>query len=157
MPRPRGVMHPVTLTATKGPDGQVAFDADSHIWDSSGKFVFHKGAHDMHKHDYHLVEFVLDDRTGDRLKFPSAPHDAMWVEKVEDPANPQCPRQASDSDYAVIEPICVCDHGKRLIVRNQNPDEQDWSFTLNFEKGDGPAEDHVQWDPIIQNQNHGRI
>ena len=45
------------------------------------EFVFHKDGHGMRKHDYHLIEFVLDDQTGEGLKFPNVPHDAMWVSR----------------------------------------------------------------------------
>lgn len=154
MSRPKGVMHPVSVRATKDASGGVQFDADSGIWDGSGKLVFNKDKHGMHKHDFHLVEFVLDDRTGERLHFPSLPHDAMWVERIRDEANPHCPHDGSKSDYDVIEPLCVCDEGQRLIVRNQNPDVEQWAFTLNFVT---PGSDkQVSWDPIIQNNNHGQ-
>lgn len=112
----------------------------------------------MRKADYHLVEFILDDRTGDRLKFPSVPHDAMWVAHVDDPQHPICPDKDTKSDYDVLEPICVCDDGKRLIVRNDNPREQTWSFTLNFVKPGSDESDrasYVSWDPITQNHNGG--
>ena len=45
----------------------------------------------MKSHDYHLVEFVLDDQTGDDLKFPPVPHDAMWVSEAGDVSNRKCP------------------------------------------------------------------
>ncbi|HXS48823.1 MAG TPA: hypothetical protein VN713_01725 [Sphingomicrobium sp.] len=112
----------------------------------------------MRKADYHLVEFVLDDRTGDGLKFPSVPHDAMWVAEVEDPQHPSCPDKDTNSDYDVLEPICVCDEGRRLVVRNSNPRAETWSFTLNFVKSGSDESDkasYVSWDPITQNHNGG--
>ena len=156
MSRAKGVMHPVTVTAAKGADGTIGFRGDSSVWnDSEGHFAFHKDHHGMKKHDYHLIEFILDDETGEGLKFPSAPHDAMWIAKVDDPAHPHCPDGTAPSDYGVIDPICVCDGGKRLIVRNDNPREEHYAFTLNFTTaGNGQR---VSWDPIIKNSNGGSI
>jgi hypothetical protein len=154
MSRAKATMHPVTVRATNGSDGAVQFHADSPLWDhSSQHFAFHKDQHGMRKQDYHLVEFVLDDETGKQLRFPSSPHDAMWVAKVEDPAHPVCPDESTASDYKVIEPMCVCDDGTRLIVRNDNPREEHYSFTLNLvERG---SDQRVSWDPIIRNGNGG--
>jgi hypothetical protein len=155
MSRPRGKMHPVTVTATKGADGKIGFQGDSPVWnDGDGHFAFHKDHHGMKKHDFHLIEFVLDDQTGEGLQFPSAPHDAMFVAKVDDPAHPVCPNENTASDYDVIDPMCVSDDGKRLIVRNDNPREEHYSFTLNFTKA-GEEGSSVCWDPIIKNSNGG--
>lgn len=154
MSRAKAVMHPVTVKATKGADGTINFRGDSPVWsDSDGHFAFHKDRHAMKKHDYHLIEFILDDQTGDGLRFPNAPHDAMWVAKVDDAAHPSCPDGSKPSDYSVIDPMCVCDDGGRLVVRNNNPREEHYSFTLNFTK-EG-AGDRVTWDPIIKNGNGG--
>jgi hypothetical protein len=160
MSKPKGVMHQVAVKATKDGAGDFHFKPESEVWhDSHGHFAFHKDKHGMKKHDYHLVEFVIDDRTNDGLKFPSVPHDAMWVARVDDQAHPICPDKDTASDYEVIEPICVCDGGERLIVRNHNPRSEQWAFTLNFVK-DGAAQAdanmYISWDPIIQNQNGGR-
>jgi hypothetical protein len=114
----------------------------------------------MRKQDYHLIEFVLDDRTGDQLRFPDAPHDAMWVARVEDMANALCPGKETPNDYEVLEPICVCDNGLRLIVRNENPRKEQWSFTMNFVKAGQSSDDadnYVSWDPITDNHNGGSI
>jgi hypothetical protein len=152
-------MHPVTVLATKDDAGKVHFAPESDVWNHSDEeFVFHKDKHDMRKHDYHLVEFVLDDRTGEGLRFPTSPHDAMWVAAVEDPAHPKCPDAETESDYEVLEPICVCDHHQRLIVRNHNPRQELWSFTLNFVKEGADEKDksaYVNWDPVTNNQNGG--
>ena len=157
MSRPRAKMHPVRLMATKDGSGSVHFSPESHVW-SDSKFVFHKDHHGMRKQDYHLVEFVLDDRTGEGLRFPDTPHDAMWVAKVDNPADPTCPGKDTPSNYHVLEPICVCDDGKRLIVRNDNPRKEQWSFTMNFVKeGEDHAnvDEYVSWDPITDNHNGG--
>jgi hypothetical protein len=160
MSKPKGVMHQVAIRATKNPTGEVHFEPESEVWrDSHGHFSFHKDEHGMRKHDFHLVEFVLDDQTGDALKFPSVPHDAMWVVKVDDPDHPKCPDKNTESDYEVMEPICVCDGGERLIVRNDNPRSEQWAFTLNFVKDADRLADndqYVSWDPITQNNNGGR-
>ena len=157
--RAHGKMHQVSVTATKNGSGEVKFEPDSKVWNhSDGEFVFRKDEHGMRKDDYHLLEFVLDDQTGDGLKFPSSPHEAMWVAPVEDRANPQCPDKDTRSDYEVIEPICVADEGERLIVRNHNPKQQHWAFTLNFVKrgeDQANADRYVSWDPIINNGNGG--
>jgi hypothetical protein len=158
MSRAKAVMHPVTVKATKAADGSIDFRGDSAEWNGSeGHFAFHKDRHGMKKHDYHLIEFVLDDETGEGLKFASAPHDAMWVAKVDDPGRPICPDGTAASDYEVIDPMCVCDGGRRLVVRNDNPREEHYSFTLNFTKAgaQGSPEERVSWDPIIKNGNGG--
>jgi hypothetical protein len=159
MSRAKAVMHPVTVRATRGQGQDIEFRGDSPVWnDAENHFAFHKDRHGMKKQDYHLIEFVLDDETGEDLRFPNAPHEAMWVAKVDDLEHPVCPDRASESDYGVIEPMCVCDGGKRLIVRNDNPREEHYSFTLNFERGAegaNAAPEQVSWDPIIKNGNGG--
>ena len=159
MTRPRGKMHQVSVIATHDDDGGTRFTAGSELWDDpNGALDFHKDHHGMRKQDYHLVEFVVDDRTDGGLRFPHSPHDAMWVSKVEDPNHPPCPDKNTDSNYEVLEPICVCDDGQRLIVRNDNPRREQWAFTLNFVKrgeDDSDADKYVSWDPITNNQNGG--
>lgn len=159
MSRPKAMMHPVTLLASKDSEGRYEFRPESDLWDEAEQeLVFHKDRHGMRKQDYHLIEFVLDDRTGDALKFPSVPHDAMWVTTGADRAHRKCPDMHTVSNYDVMEPICVCDDGKRLIVRNDNPRKEDWSFTLNFVKRGEDEADHsqyVNWDPGGANQNGG--
>jgi len=158
--RPKGVMHKVPLTADKDEAGHIRFRPHSDLWDSNGMFKFHKDDHGMSKQDFHLVEYVLDDRTGEGLKFPSVPHDAMWVAAIEDPDRPVCPGKDTKSDYSVLEPISVCDQGQRLIVRNENPRREQWAFTLNFVKGgadERDVDDYVSWDPITDNHNGGTM
>lgn len=158
MSKPKGVMHPVTVTVTKQ-QAETRFTAASELWDeATGALRFHKDHHGMKKHDYHLVEFVLDDRSGDGLRFPDSPHSAMWVSRVADPARPECPNKNTESDYEVLEPICVCDGGQRLIARNDNPRREQWAFTLNFvkrDKDDADQDGYVSWDPITDNRNGG--
>lgn len=157
MPRPKAKMHQVSVTASKTPDG-TRFSAGSDLWDDpAGSLRFHKDHHGMHQRDYHLVEFVLDDRTGDDLRFPTVPHDAMWVTKASERGG-NCPNKDTESDYNVLEPICVCDDGRRLIVRNDNPRHEQWAFTLNFVKAgheESDAARYVSWDPIVDNHNGG--
>jgi hypothetical protein len=159
MTRPKATMHPVAVLATRDETGAYRFSADSDLSSDDGnEFDFHKDRHGMRKQDFHLVEFVLDDRTGEQLKFPHVPHDAMWVVRLDDASNPTCPDKDSVSDYSVMDPICVCDDGKRLIVRNDNPREEAWSFTLNFVPAganDADANEYVSWDPIGTNHNGG--
>lgn len=153
MARPKAVMHEVTVTVSKEAGDRPSFVPRSDLWSKEqGHFAFHKGDHHMADHDYHLVEFILDDETGDGLTFPAAPHDAMWVAKVDDPAHPKCPDASTQSNYEMIEPICVCDAGQRLIVRNDDLRREDWSFTLNLRKASG---ENVSWDPIIKNGGTG--
>ena len=158
MTRPKGVMHPIAVLATKDSSGGYHFKPESDLSDGAeDTFHFHKDRHGMRAHDYHLVEFVIDDQTGDDLRFPPVPHDAMWVE-AGDLSNRKCPDVNTDSDYSVMEPICVTSDGKRLIVRNDNPREEDWVFTLNFVKrGEDEANRHryVNWDPGGSNHNGG--
>lgn len=153
--RARGVMHPVTIRATKDNSGNYHFAPESELWDPSRtELVFKKDRHGMRKQDYHLVEFVLNDETGDGLKFPKVPHEAMWVME----GAGKCPDMHSVSNYDVMEPICVCGDRDRLIVRNDNPRREDWAFTLNFVKrGESDAERsrYVNWDPVGANHNGG--
>ena len=159
MSRAKAVMHPVALLATKDSTGKYDFRPESELWDDrEQEFAFHKDRHGMRKQDYHLLEFVLDDRTGDGLKFPSVPHDAMWVTEGAARANRKCPDMNTVSNYDVMEPICVCDGGERLIVRNDNPRKEDWAFTLNFVKRGEDESDrsgYINWDPGGANQNGG--
>lgn len=155
MPKPKGHMHQVTVTARKDGD-RISFTPDSQVWsEAGGHFAFNKDDHHMRRHDYHLVEFEIDDQTGEGLRFPRSPEEAMYVAKVDDPQHPTCPDGSSPSDYSVIDPLCVCDKGERLIVRNENPREEDWSFTLNFEKSSAAGAERVSWDPIIKNGGGG--
>lgn len=158
MPRPKGVMHPVILQVSKA-GGDYSFRPQSDLWDEQrDEFLFQKDRHGMRKHDYHLLEFTLDDRTGEGLKFPNNPHDAMWVAAGDEPGKRVCPDMNTVSDYRVMEPICVSPDRKRLIVRNDNPTQEHWVFTLNFVK---PGEDeidrehYINWDPGGNNQNGG--
>jgi hypothetical protein len=159
MSRPKAAMHPIPVLATKDGAGKYHFQPESDLWDESEEeFKFHKDHHGMRKYDYHLVEFVLDDQTGDDLKFPSVPHDAMWVAEGGKRATRVCPDKDTVSDYSVMEPICVCDGQKRLIVRNDNPRKEDWAFTLNFVKrgeDDSDKSRYVNWDPGGSNNNGG--
>jgi hypothetical protein len=152
-------MHAVPLLATKDESGAYQFQPNSDLWDEHEQhFVFEKARHRMSAKDYHLVEFVLDDQTGDSLQFPPNPHDAMWVAEGADRANRQCPDVNTIKDYSVMEPICVCDDGERLIIRNGNPRREEWAFTLNFVKnGERPDDPRVfvSWDPGGSNQNGG--
>jgi len=157
MSKPKGVMHAVTVTATEDAAGHLEFHPDSRVWDSQKRhFAFNKKDHHMRDDDYHIVEFLLDDRTANRLRFPPEPHEAMWVAKVNDPDHPKCPDASTVSDYEVIDPLCVCDDGRRLIVRNDNPREEDWSFTLNFIKPGAEKAGQASWDPIIKNGGNGK-
>jgi hypothetical protein len=154
-------MHAVPIVASKDGAGSYQFRPKSELWDEAEQhLVFDKGRHGMSKKDYHLVEFLLQDETGDGLKFPPAPHDAMWVAQGAPLADRVCPDMNSKNDYSVMEPICVCDDGERLIVRNDNPRREDWAFTLNFVRnGEDPHDRarYVNWDPGGSNQNGGSM
>jgi hypothetical protein len=159
MSRPKAVMHEVALSARKDGEGQYRFQPQSDLWNESEQdFSFHKDHHGMKAHDYHLVEFVLHDETGDGLKFPRQPHDAMWVAEGAERAKRKCPDMHTANDYSVMEPICVSGDRRRLIVRNDNPRREDWAFTVNFVK-DGEDESdrsrYVNWDPGGTNHNGG--
>lgn len=160
MSRARATMHKIPVKVTRS-GGEAKFDAGSELWDDpSGALRFHKDHHGMRAKDFHLIEFVLDDRTGEGLRFPDVPHDAMWVSRTEPGKETPCPTRDNGGDYDVIEPICVCDEGQRLIVRNDNPRKEQWAFTLNLVKpgGDPSSAQHfVSWDPIIDNQDGGHI
>jgi hypothetical protein len=159
MSRPKAVIHPVPLVVTKDKAGAYRFEPRSELWDEKEEeFVFHKDKHGMKAHDYHLLEFVLDDRTDDGLRFPKTPHDAMWVDEGGPRAARKCPDMHTVSNYEVMEPICVSDDGKRLIFRNDNPRKEDWAFTVNFVKhgkDDSDRAGYVNWDPGGANHNGG--
>ncbi|HZU52041.1 MAG TPA: hypothetical protein VE968_09230 [Sphingomicrobium sp.] len=158
MSRPRAKLHEVTVTASKDAD-EFRFDAGSEIWDESiSGLCFRKDHHGLTKKDYHLIEFVLTDRTGEGLTFPNAPHQAMWVTKANAGDKHPCPNAETPSDYSVIEPMSISDDRRRLIVRNDNPERERWAFTLNFVKREDHSADashYVSWDPIIDNHNGG--
>ena len=160
MSRPKAVLHQVPLHASKDDSGEYRFRPESELWnDLEEELVFEKGKHGMRKQDYHLIEFLLDDQTGDGLKFPSTPHDAMWVTEGADRANRKCPDMNTVSNYEVMEPICVTDDQSRLIIRNDNPRVEKWAFTLNFVKrGDdsSDARGFISWDPGGTNMNGGQ-
>jgi hypothetical protein len=141
----------VAVLATKVADGEYHFQPESDLWSEAGQeFEFHKDKHGMKAQDYHLIEFVLDDRTGDGLRFPRVPHDAMWVAAGAERAKRVCPDMNTVSDYSVMEPICVTPDQQRLIVRNDNPRKEDWAFTLNFARrgaDDSDRSRYVNWDP----------
>ena len=157
MSRPKAKLHEVPIVATKDDSG-IRFTPRSDLWDDpSGSLHFHKDHHGLRKADYHLAEFVLDDRSGEGLKFPRVPHDAMWVAAAQ-AGEAKCPDKNSVSNYEVLEPISVSDDGKRLIVRNDNPRSERWGFTLNFTKrgaDEADVDSYVSWDPIIDNHNGG--
>lgn len=160
MSRPKGILHPVAVRVSKDGSGKYGFAPESDIWDETrDEFVFHKDRHGMRGHDYHLLEFVLDDQSGDQLRFPKVPHDAMWVSKGhEEPGERVCPDMNTVSDYEVMEPISVSPDRQRLIVRNDNPRKDHWVFTMNFVKQGQDESDHsrfVSWDPGGNNQNGG--
>jgi len=159
MSRPKAVIHPVALLATKDAAGTYRFQPQSDLWDGSEEeFVFHKDRHGMKEHDYHLLEFILDDRTGDGLEFPRSPHDAMWVTEGARLTDRKCPDMHTFSNYGVMEPICVSDDRKRLIIRNDNPRKEDWAFTVNLVKRgeeDSDRSRYVSWDPGGANHNGG--
>lgn len=138
-------------------DGQFRFTADSVIWDEESQALqFHKDRHGLTKQDFHLGEFVVEDKSGEGLRFPPAPHDAIWVTRIE--GEPACPNHIIASNYDVLEPICVADDGQRLLVRNTNPRREQWAFSLNFVRlGDDEADaaKFTRWDPIIDNHNGG--
>lgn len=160
MKRPVGNMHKIKVTITKdGPDA-YRFEPDSELWDESrGEFIFSKTRHDMADHDYHLLEFAIDDQTGEGLKFPAVPHDAMWVaEGHEEPGSRNCPDKDTVCNYECMEPMSVSPNRNRLFVRNDNARKEHWVFTINFTKtGEDPCDvsRFVSWDPGSNNQNGG--
>lgn len=158
MTRAKAKLHPVLITASLE-DGRVQFTAVSDIWHTQDQALrFHKDQHGLKKQDFHLVEFTIDDKSGKGLRFPAAPHDAIWVTRIEGAGKTACPDKTTGSNYDVLEPVCVTDDGKRLFVRNGNPQREQWAFTLNFVKaGDdqADADTFTSWDPIIDNHDGG--
>lgn len=160
MERSAGKIHRVELTITRDGGGGYRFDPQSDLWDEHRQeFVFRKDAHAMHAHDYHLLEFALDDRTGEGLTFPPNPHNAIWVaEGHEEPGSRNCPDRHTQCNYDAMDPMGVSPEGDRLLVRNDNARKEHWVFTINVAKaGEDPAnaERFISWDPGANNQNGG--
>ena len=156
MAKPKGKMHQITVTVTNKGDEGVSFSPSSDLWDDTrGHFMFDKRRHHMRPDDYHLVEFVLDDRTAEGLRFPADPEAAMWVAKADDGEHYKCPDASTGHDYEVIDPMSVSDDGQRLFVCNRDPRQECWAFTLNMEEASGGAERRVSWDPIFNNGGNG--
>lgn len=148
--------HWITVKATKK-GSKVEFEPIcGELWDGR-KFVFDKTKLQMGNGDHHKLMFVLDDRTGLGLRFPSIAEDAMWVKQIPDVNSYECPGK-DDHDYEVLRPHNVIDGGTKLIAFNSNPDERKWAFSLNFVKDNEDEADvskFVCWDPIGDNRDGG--
>ena len=113
---------------------------------------FSKDAAGMRKHDWHEVDFMLDDPSG-RLVFHPNKWDAIWVARGTEHDAPACP-DAKCRDHDVY-PLWVKD--RQLRVCNRNNDRCLLSFRLNFVAASDPKGDIVaSLDPIMGNGNGGR-
>jgi hypothetical protein len=120
------------------------------------RLVFSKTASNMKKDDVHEVHFVLHNKKGANVRFPTSRLNAMWAHKVADEDDP-CPDHDKhlDGEFYAED---VSDDQKRLTVINTNMDVGLVAFRLNFvpEGNDGAgwaADDYIAYDPIGSNQN----
>ena len=117
----------------------------------SEEVVYSKDAHGLSKHDWHEIDFHLDEPTG-QLSFHPDKHQAIWVARGTPEMAPPCPDRP------------LRDHGVRALsvsprllrVRNDNAERCLLSFRLNFIAAGGGDEAIVAFlDPIMNNQNGG--
>jgi hypothetical protein len=103
--------------------------------------------------DYHLITFVLADKTGLDLRFrpitSNANDSPFWIQ----PIALGCPTAAATMP-GVVEPLLVSPSGKELTVINYNAVVEELRFALRLFEGGNPAAGH-DYDPIMNNQNGG--
>lgn len=111
------------------------------------------------KGDEHLITFEIFDKTGKNLVFPDDPQKALWVAKVTDPANPECPdEEVYDPEFDAEETKGPAGRRTKLIVRNKNSTPQQMAFTLRLIPIGNDQDDpnnYVPYDPISENNNRG--
>ena len=135
------------------PPDQVRFSLDSKLKGPNGALVFNKTNDGMKKVDYYLVEFDLVDKSSLDLSFAPNPMVAFWVNWN----SQSCPNGAcySHEIYAVGVDE---QHGKKLLVRNEDNSIVDFAFSLGFLKGGFDPSDpngYIRYDPIGTNQDGG--
>lgn len=113
---------------------------------------YSKDAAGMRKHDWHEVDFMLDDPSG-RLAFHPDKWEAIWVARGTEHEAPPCP-DARSRDHEVY-PVWVKE--RQLRVCNRNSERCLLSFRLNFVAANDRKGEIVAFlDPIMGNGNGGR-
>lgn len=131
----------VTIYAKADKSGEILFSLDSALGNGDRLTFKNDNKGDTYKVSYHL------DDGGLGLTFRDKPDDAMWVVK-----GGPCPTSAAyDKQFKAIQ---VSTDGKTLVVLNKNENPAEYVYTLRFVKADGTG---VDWDPIIDNRNGGRV
>jgi len=103
--------------------------------------------------DYHLITFVLDDKTNLGLKFRPMTtvlaDSPFWIQPVANgcPSNP-----AGAAMPKVVEPLFISPDAKELTVINYNAKIEEMYFALRMVDSAGNGHDY---DPIMNNQNGG--
>jgi len=105
--------------------------------------------------DYHLITFVLDDKTNPAMGLKFRPVTSVladspfWIQPVAlgCPSNP-----AGAAMPGVVEPLFVSPDGKELTVINYNAKIEEMYFALRLVDSAGNGHDY---DPIMNNQNGG--
>lgn len=115
--------------------------------------TYSKDALGLRAHDWHEVDFLLDDPTG-QLAFHPDKFTAIWVARGTPTQAPACP-MAPSRDHGVVP---ISSTRKVLRVRNDNAEPCLLSFRLNFiAAGSGSDEIVAFLDPIMNNQNGGSV
>ena len=146
-----GRAHPSEISVHARPDG-AGWTIAMHVEGRpSERIDYSKDALGLRKHDWHEIDFRLDEPTG-KLAFHPDKHEAIWVARGTESEAPACP-SAPSRDHGVV-PISVAD--QLLRVRNDNAEPCLLSFRLNFiAAGSGNDEIVAFLDPIMGNQNGG--
>jgi hypothetical protein len=112
---------------------------------------YSKDAHGLSKHDWHEIDFHLDEPAG-QLAFHPDKHQAIWVARGTPSKAPPCPDRPM-RDHGVV-PVSVS--GRMLRVKNVNAERCLLSFRLNFIAAGSEDDEIVAFlDPIMNNQNGG--
>lgn len=102
--------------------------------------------------DYHLITFILDDKTDLDLRFrpisSNLDDSPFWIQPIAD----GCPQTGAEMK-GVVEPLFVSPSGKELTVINYNAEVEEMRFALRLVDSSGKGHDY---DPIMNNQNGGR-
>lgn len=136
------------------PDG-VSFrmtDEDGACLDT---LVFDKKKNGMSKNEVHDVHFRLVQQSGMTLEFAQSLNDVLWVTWGSPDSPPPCPttRPPEDPDPQFW---AYQSTPKKMKARNKNPEQQWFSFTINFvdPKSSTPTK-LIPYDPVGENKNGG--
>lgn len=146
-----GRAHASELTVKARHDGSSWSFALHHDGEPTDEVTYSKDAHGLRAHDWHEVDFILDEPTG-QLAFHPDKSTAIWVARGTAAAAPPCPMTPSH-DHGVVP---ISSAAKLLRVRNDNAEPCLLSFRLNFVEAGSGSDDIVAFlDPIMNNQNGG--